>query len=487
MGDNIGGSNGCCADAASLSRNFPRAFSAHQFYVPNMLIWILALILFTIAGACAYKLGAVRFGVSFVGLLLAAILARPLGPYLKSLVPLMGLKDPISPIVVPPLIVFLLIYLIFIGLSFFVHRKVELHFKYHADDTHRFRWERANRAMGLWMGLMTGAVWLFLFGLVIYVTGYLTVQVSAEESNSLYMRLLNQARHDMHETGFDRMVAPFDPMPRRYYEASDILGLIYQNPILVGRISQYPPFLLLADRPEFQELAKDTEFNQMLLSKADVTDIIKHPKMQAILQNPEIVQELLSQDLKDFRTYLETGISPKYEEEKILGKWKLDPYATMAQQRKKHPDLSSTEMRQLRRVMMEIMPGVSFMATTDKKATLKADVSEKLKQLFQPPAPKPVAPQAATAPGVPPQMSQRYGRTAAPPRVVVPAPQAAQKPREIPYMVYSAQGSWEHDGSQYQLKVQDEKGKSESLEATADEDRLTINTPHAILVFAKAD
>src|SRR5207237_3886103 len=145
---------------------------------------------------------------------------------------------------------------------------------------------------------------------------------------------------------------------------------------------------------ELQELAKDAEFNQLLLSKADFLELFRHPKLQAIMQNPEIVQELLGQDFKDLRAYLETGISPKYEEERILGKWKLDPYATMAQERKRRPDMTSTEMRRLKTVMTEIMPVVSLTATTDKKITLKAEgVADKLKQLYQPAAPV-VAPQA---------------------------------------------------------------------------------------------
>jgi hypothetical protein len=316
---------------------------------------------------------------------------------------------------------------------------------------------------------------------VIYVLGYFTVQVSSDETSSTYVRLLSQARRDLHDTGLDQAVAPFDPMPPRYYEASDILGLIYQNPILEGRISQYPPFLLLADKPEFQDLAKDTEFNQLLLSKGDVIEILKHPKLQAIMQNPEIVQELLNQDLKDFRTYLETGVSPKFQEEKILGKWKLDPYTTLAQERKKRPDMSSTEMRRLKRVMLEVMPVVAFTATTDKKATLKADVADKLKQIYEPPAPKPVAP-PANVPNVPSRYQQRYATP--PPVVVAPKP---PKPIDIPYMVRSAQGSWQQEGEKYQIKSQDDAGKSHTWEATADDDRLVINTSNLTLVFAKAD
>lgn len=450
-----------------------------------MLIWILAGILFAIAGACGYKLGGVRMAVSWVGLVLAAALALPLSPVLARLVPLLGIKNPIWAVIVPPLIAFFLVYFIFIGLSFFVHRKVELHIKYSGDDVQRLRWERVNHATGALVGLMTGTVWLFLIGLVIYVAGYFTVQVTSDQTNTTWVKLLSQSRQDLESTGFEKAVAPFDPMPPRYYEASDILGLIYQNPILVGRIAQYPPFLLLGERPEFQELAKDTEFSGMLLSKGDVAEMMKHPKIQGIIQNPEIVQELLAQDLKDFRAYLETGISPKYQDEKILGKWKLDPYATMAQERRKHPDLSSTEMRQLKKVMTEVMPAVSFIATTDKKASLKADISEKLRQLLQPPTPPAPVAQATPNPSVNSRYANRYGTPSAAAPVAAPPP--APKTNEVKYMVYSAQGAWERDGEKYRLSVQDEKGKSQTVEATADEERLTVFTPNATLVFAKAD
>lgn len=461
-----------------------------------MLIWILAVILFGIAGACGYKLGAVRFAVSLVGLILGAALAIPLGPYLKSVVPMLGFKNPIWMVVLPPVLVFLIIYAIFIGLSFLVHQKVELHFKYHSAENAAFGWNRVNNAVGLWVGLAMGVTWLFLFGIFIYVAGYLTVQVTTEETSSTGLRMLSQARNELHTTGLDRAVAKFDPMPPKYYAACDILGLIYQNPILVGRVSQYPPFLLLAEKPEFQEMTKDAEFMQMLLSKADALAILQNPKMQAVMQNPEIVQQLLDQDLPDLRAYLETGVSPKYEDERVLGKWRLDPYATMAQERKRKPDMTSTEMRRLKTVMTEIMPAVMITATTDKKIVVKAEgVGEKLNQLYNPPAPKPADPQAASqVQGMSPQIAQRYGlrgggsRSASAAAPVPAVSAAAPKTIEIPYAVLSAQGVWERDpDGKYQLKVQDEKGKSVTFKATAEDERLYLTGPNLVLVFAKAE
>lgn len=479
-----------------LKADFERAFSQRRTYLGSMLIWIMALILFAIAGACGYKLGAVRFGVSLVGLIIAAALALPLAPYMRPLVGMMGMKNPLWAVVLPPLLVFLLVYAVFIGLSFFVHRKVELYYKYRTDDTQRFMWERLNRAIGLFVGLAMGVVWLLLIGAVIYGSGYLAVQLVSDDTDSAYLRFLSKGRQDLQTTGLDKAVAPLDPMPPRFYEASDILGLIYQNPILLSRLAQYPTFLLLGDRPEFQEIASDTGFNQMLLSKADAVTIAQHPKFQAIVQNSEIMNELLAQDLKDLRAYLETGISPRYEEERILGKWRLDPYATMAQERKRDPEMTSTEMRRLKHVMTEIMPTVAVVATTDKKVTIRADgVADKLTQLFNPaqvrPAVDPSQAGAAPMPQMSPDLAQRYGVAGGRGQVRPPGPAAAapaaQKPVPIPYMVLSAQGAWEREGDSYQLRMQDERGKSETLQATADEDRLTIVTPNAVLVFAKAE
>jgi uncharacterized membrane protein required for colicin V production len=473
--------------------NFPRAFSGPRLYLPDMLIWILALILVGIAGFCGYKLGAVRFGVSLIGLILAAALALPLGPLLKPLFTLAGVVHPVWLAVLPPLAAFLIIYAIFLGLSIFAHRKVELYYKYQADDVDRYKWERVNRAVGLWVGTMVGVVWLFLFGLVTYSLGYFTVQVSSDNTESTMVRLVSQAREDLQSTGLDKAVALFDPMPARYYEAADIVGLLYQNPVLRGRLSQYPPFLMLGERPEFQQMSTDAEFSSLLLSKGDAMAIWRHPNMQAVIQNRDILDELMHQEFSDLRTYLETGVSPRYEDEKILGKWELDSYATMAQERRKYPEMSSAQMRQLRTIMTEIMPAVSFTATTDKRAVLKADISERLVQMFNPTPPQPSSEvQADQSSQMDPAIAQRYGiagrgRPAQAPQVQRQQPASAAKPKQIPYMLFSAEGVWERDGSRYQIQVRDERGQQQKLEVTADDDRLVIHSPVATLVFAKAD
>ena len=123
-----------------------------------MLIWICAVLIFGILGVSSYYKGAVRSLVSLLGLFVAVFAALPLGPYLRPLVPKLGLVHPVWPYVVPPVIVFLIMVLIFGGISFLVHHKVYMHFKYATDDYTRLRWERLNRKLGLCVGILAGSM-----------------------------------------------------------------------------------------------------------------------------------------------------------------------------------------------------------------------------------------------------------------------------------------------------------------------------------------
>ncbi len=465
-----------------------------------MLICTLAVLLLAMVAAIGYFQGAVRLSVSLFGLLLGAMLAFPLAPTMNKLVALIGVKHPVWAWVWPPIFAFLIVYLVFLGISFLVHHKVYLHFKYRSDDTALYQWERMNRRLGACLGLVAGSVWFFLIGLVIHIAGYLSVQVASEEGSSSLLRYLSQAKQELRTTGLERSVAALDPMPPAYYQVSDILGLIYQNPILISRLSQYPPFLTLGERTEFQEIASDKDYINLLLTKADVSQIVSHPKTQALILSPEIVQELLQQDLKDLRQYLETGISPKYDEEKILGVWNIDLYTTVAQVRKKLPNISASDMRQLRKKMSEELPGATLKATTDKKVTFKAPGVEAARQAAAAAAAAQAARQPSAgsggAPTMSPEMARRYGlgpsgnpRAAAPPPAAVPQP-AANVP---PPLVSAGQGTWQKNADNYELRIQNDKGREFKVLADTADGRLTIQVPPPLgalvgtLVFVKAD
>ncbi|MBM3833763.1 MAG: CvpA family protein [Verrucomicrobia bacterium] len=462
-----------------------------------MLIWILAGFLFLIVAALGYFQGAVRLIVSLAGMLLGAMLALPLAPTLKPVMNMMGVKHPVWSVVWPPIIVFFVVLFVFVGVAFFVQRKITLYYKYRTDDITRIRWERLNKGLGLCAGLLMGGVWVVLISLAIYVAGYLTVQVVNEDTTSSALRLISQARVDMANTGLDKAVAPFDPVSPAYYRAADILGLIYNNPSVLSRLSGYPPFLSTGTRTEFQEIATDSEFNNLLQTRGDVTQIIRHLKTQAVIYNPEIVQELLQQDAKDLHEYLLTGKSAKFDDEKILGRWRLDRYATMAQERKKRPNMSASEMARLKKMLNDYMGSVTFTATTDRKASLKVELSEQAKQILQAAqaaaAPRTQSPNPG-APAMSPEMAARYGM-----RPGQPGPGSAQQPATptpavaLPKLgVSGGDGAWERQGDKYEVKLQDEKGKEHSIETLADDERMTLSSssmfaPFSALVLVESD
>src|SRR5436190_10206920 len=357
-------------DLRAVGSYFSRAFRAWQNYVVGMTIWMMAVLLFALFGSLGYAKGAIRMIFPLAGLGLGVLLAEPLAPVVKPLVPLVGLKNPIWSILLPPAIVFFLIGIFFVIVGFIVHWKVNLYYKYRTDDYHRLSWERLNKRLGVSIGLVAGAAYTLLLGLVIYILGYLTTQVSAGENETGPVKYLNQAREDLRSTGLEKTVAAFDPMPEKYYMASDVLSLIYHNRLLESRLSAYPPFLSLAERQEFQDIGSDADYQNLLATQAPVGQIINHPKTQAILNNHEIVQQLQQTDLKDLLEYLKTGESPKFADIRILGRWQLEPYATLLQEKKRRSRVTTAEMKLLKQ-QLEFVKSYTLVVMPDNHVKLK--------------------------------------------------------------------------------------------------------------------
>lgn len=450
-----------------------------------MTIWILAFLLFALCAGMGFLKGAIRSTVGLIGLIVGLFVAVPLGPSIKSLMPSIGIKNPLWIGLMPPVFIFILINLVFLGIAFGVHHKVMLFYKYKRDDLSRLRWERMNQRLGIVVGLVAGAIYFFLVSMVIYVGGYLTVQVAADDTpNPAYVKLLTKARLDMRETGLDKAIAALDSTPAKYYEASDVLGLLYHNPLLQGRLARYPFFLSLAERTEFQDIANDKEFNDLVFGKASVAAIIDHSRTQSILGSPEIMDELGKVDLKDLKEYLKTGKSPKYDEEKILGRWVLEKDMILTFVRKKKPDMKSKELLRLKK-MMEMMPNVTLTATLDNKAIVKADGAPPAAAAAPSDAPAPavavpVNPQIARYPGRGGGGGGRGGAS----RPVATQPTAPAPPPE-PVGQLSGAGTWKAGASQYELSIPAQGGKPQVFTGVVEDDELILTSPDITLIFVK--
>lgn len=339
-----------------------------------MTIWIVVLVLLASVTALGYRQGAIRVAFSLVGILLGLWLALPLAPWLKPVMGWIGVQHPVWAAVLPPVIVFWIINGLFKAAAFQVHRKVDVHFKYHVVDLQRILFERLNARLGACLGLINGTVYALLVCLGIWMAGYWTLQVASPEGDRWSMRLVNRLARDLEQTGLYRAVCALDPLPKAYYDAADFVGLVFHNPMLEARLARYPGLLELLDRPEFQPFAQDVSWSQLRQSRAPVHELMAHPGLSLILGNYDLLREIwaaLEPDLPDVMAYLETGRSAKYEREPILGVWAFDFRTAFQLYRKVNPRMTPLQLREARKHLSGIFLNTSLLAAPSGYVALK--------------------------------------------------------------------------------------------------------------------
>ena len=337
-----------------------------------MTIWLLALVLLGGTVGVGYTQGAIRVGISFIGIILSALLAGPLSKLVKPALSALGVADPILLWVFGPFIVFVILLAVIKVIALTVHKKVDVYYKYKAGDLRLALYERLNARLGACLGLLNGLAYLVLISWVAFSFSYWTTQMSSEEGDPKMVRLLNRLGKDIQGTGMVKAARAIDPLPAVFYEAADLAGLLYQNSLLEARLSRYPAFLPLAERPEFQAIAQDKTFSEMRLRRAPLREVLSNPSIQAI-KTPEMMKliwGIVTPDLKDLRAFLETGQSQKYDD-KILGRWAFDVNAAMMAYRRAKPNTASTEMQRVRLWMRQSFAKTMLVAAPDGSVALK--------------------------------------------------------------------------------------------------------------------
>ena len=339
-----------------------------------MTIWLLTFLLLASLAGAGWRQGAIRASISFFGIILAALLAVPLGGLVRPLLKILGVANPILLWVLPPFIAFVVVLaLVKIG-AFMVHQKVDVYYKYKAGDLRLSLWERLNGRLGACVGLLNGLVYLVLIVFVIHALSYWTVQMASGDNDPRVQRLVSQLGRDLQGTGMDRVAKSVDSLPTTYYDTADLAGLLYQNSLLEARLLRYPGFLSLGERPEFQALGQDSAFAEMRLKQSPLREVMAYPSVKAVFDNPELLRTVwttVQPDMKDLQTFLETGKSAKYDGERILGRWDFDANATVMQYRRAKPNVPGTEAVKLRAWMAEKFPKSSIVAAPDHSVVLK--------------------------------------------------------------------------------------------------------------------
>ena len=422
-----------------------------------MLIWILALVLFGSLGFVGFSLGAIRTGISFLGLLVATLLAWPMGHLVNPLLGLTGLKDPVVIWLLGPVVVFCIIVIVFKVIGMLVHRKVDVYYKYKAGDLKMGLWNRLSARLGLCLGLANAAVYLILISTAVYVLSYPTTQMANGPEAYWLIKLLNTAGKNVQDTGMNKVAAALDPLPESYYQTVDIVGLIYHNDLLEGRLARYPAFIAMGQRPEFQEIAKDKEFTEMRQRQAPIAEILNNPKAQSIVNNPDLLKEIWAivlPNLADLKEFLTTGKSAKYTEP-ILGTWNFNLGRAIFIYKQKNPNVRATEMAVVRRDMTLIYQKTTLIAAPEPGKDVYLKNIGKIR-ITKAPTPR----------GAP------NNRTPA-------APAAAAAP-VITVDIEKFQGHWDGGDGKYELSFPDRKHK---LEAVIENDRMTVTGDPFPMVF----
>lgn len=347
-----------------------------------MIVWILAVLLVGVVALVGYYQGAVRAAFSFIGLLIAASVAQPLGNVLSPVIAAMGLKQPVALSFLGPIVAFLLVLTIFKAIAFAVNKQIDAYYKYKDSETKRMMFERLNARVGIAVGVANGVIYVFIFSVLMHVLGYFATQVQGAQNDAITTKLAAKIGKDLQATGMTRAISPFVPAGESYYDAADILGAVYHNPLLQKRLASYPVFVTLAERPEFKAMAEDLKFQEFWLRqpRPGIGELLAHEKVKPLVNNDELfknILDMLGGDLKDLKMYVETGKSAKYDDEKILGRWSFDYRDSVALARRNKPNMGTVELRQLRRVLGGTMANSTLTATIDKRIILRTPSNSK--------------------------------------------------------------------------------------------------------------
>jgi uncharacterized membrane protein required for colicin V production len=413
-----------------------------MFFNDGMSIWILAFLVMTCTALAGWRQGAIRAAFSAVGILIAALLAVPVGHLVHPLLPHLGASNPILAWALAPVVGFILALIPFKVAAHFVHQRINVYYKYKAGDLRLSLWERLNTRLGICVGLLNGAAYFILATFFIFNLAYWTVQTAVAQDQPIWIRLVNRLGNDLQSTGLSRPADAVGTLSPENYQLADLAGFLMQNPKVGPRLATYPALTSLWEQDNMQPLVTDSSLANALNAETPLGDILYNPSVLSLMANPELSHQglgILLTNYDDLTAYLKTGNSAKYDGEKIIGRWKFNPAVTVAWLRQDQPQIRASEMRAIRAWMAQSYAKTRILATGDNQVFVS-----NLPQL------KKQAPQGATT------------------------------------ELVNWKGDWSHDDTNYTIHISF-NGEDKFLIAKAEELRLTLKDGRNLLIFDRAN
>jgi hypothetical protein len=246
-----------------------------------MLVWVTALLFVVASAATGYFRGGLRASVSLVGLIIALLLAGPLGGLFEPVLRFLGLSHPFLLPFISPLVVFILISAAAKFVAASLNEKVENHFRYSENHLRQTAYERFSARLGAAVGAFNGVVYTIALLTPFYVASYATLQLPDSDTGTFPIRLANSVGRAARETGFDKVLAGYGSAPKGYYSGADLLASILNSPGIYSRIHLYPDMTKLAESPEISQISSDSEAAALFSKKASLGDLLSNAKVQA--------------------------------------------------------------------------------------------------------------------------------------------------------------------------------------------------------------
>jgi hypothetical protein len=405
----------------------------------GMTIWILAFVLIAALTLAGWRQGAIRALFTFVGVLIAILLAVPVGHLLHPVIGLLGVSNPLIVWALGPVVGFLVVSIAFTVAAQPVHKRVEHFYRYNAGDLRHALWERLNTRVGICVGVLNGVLYFILASFLFFNLAYLTTQISGAAKQPLLVRWINSLGGDMRTTGFSRTACAVGSMPENFYQLANLAGFLVQNPQVGPRFVEYPALTSLWERDDMQSLVTDSTLTNALASGASLGEIMSDPNVKEFLKNKDqtrLVEGILTTNLADLTEYLKTGKSAKYDPERIIGVWGFNPSVTLAWLRQSRPKMPSSEMRMIRAVWSQAYANTHILITGDNQIFIK-----------------------------------NY-----------PKFQTQAQPNQPLFQSENWKGDWTASGTSYDLHITG-GGDEKFFSATADEFRLTVKDGKNMLIF----
>jgi Colicin V production protein len=355
-------------------KRFSACIFRKMVFIIVMLIWILVLLVLASGVGMGFRLGAICSAFSILGVFVATFFAHLIGRLIKPLVAHIIGSNPVLLWAIPTIVGFLIVYCVFMSVGFEVHRRVGVYYKYKAGDLKLALWERLNHRLGGCLGVLNGTAWLVIICFLFFNIGYVTAQVAPSDDEPKWIRLVNNVGHGMQSTGLDKAARGVGSISDSYYRTANFAGFLRQNPRVMGRLGEYPAFISFCERPEIQSLVQDGGLLQTWNGGAPIGQVLGNDQMQSILKNTNIiatVRSIVQTNMDDITNYLISGKSPKFDSEKIIGRWQFDVVPALGDLLEAQPKIRPNDLKAIRALWTTAFAQTTFVAGSDGQVFLK--------------------------------------------------------------------------------------------------------------------